>query len=85
MTPTIKEDAVIINYENWRQHPITTELVKNLEKIKQEFYTNVVNDCIKIGKVTDQEYRHNGIAIRQIETCIQLCTNYNAFRTQLNK
>lgn len=79
------EDVVIINYENWRLHPITTELVKNLEKLKQDFVNNILNDCIKVDKITDQEYRHNGIAIRQIQTCIELCTNYNAFKTQLNK
>lgn len=85
MNPLIQEDTVIISYENWRRHPITTELVKNLAKLKSDFVKLMINDSVSVNKVTDQEYRHHGVSLRQIETCIELCTNYNAFKTLLNK
>lgn len=64
-------------HEQWLTHPITVQLLKNLEKHKQTFITNItarVNDL-----VPDAYFRNAASNVKTIDTMVTMIREYTTF------
>lgn len=79
-----KQDVLFDAYEQWRLHPITKELIKNLEKHKQTFVECIAKNAT-IPEVSDASVRHLAVSIKDFDVVLKIITNYETFVTLTNR
>lgn len=77
----IIDDLQFEAHEQWRQHPVTVQLLKNLEKHKNAYLKAMVSDCIR-PEVPDNFFRQSAAVIKEIDTIMISIKDFSSFNHQ---
>ena len=81
---TKQDDILGDAYEQWKMHPITKEMFKNLLKHKQTFI-----DAIALGstnpQVPDSAIRQLAVGIKNVDSIITMLGDYRLFRALVER
>ncbi len=74
----VKPDLVLEAYQSWRNHPVTSILVKNLQKKRDEFCKLLSHHSVVPG-TDDSTYRRYGCELRMIDAILNMISEYKIF------
>lgn len=76
------ENVLEVEHQAWLKHPVTVQLVNNLNKLKTEWVKSI---SILANDKDDLPIRSAAISIRQIDAIINLTTSTTYFVQQSKK
>jgi hypothetical protein len=78
------ENALSVQHSEWLQHPVTRQMISNLEKQKTSFFQAIVNSAIQIDN-GELNLRCHAVAARTVTASLNMIKNTDLFLQQLNK
>lgn len=74
----INKDELLIQYEQWLQHPITKHVKALLEQHRATIITSISNSSVSID-VPDSKVRHLAVQLRTTETIQKIVYDTQTF------
>ena len=79
-----QEEILVDQFEEWLKHPVTTLVLKSVQKHKEKFAVSLMNGTDDYT-IPDQRFRNLSFGMRTVDCVLKIMTDFPTLKKQIEQ